>query len=246
MNGKGTGAVAGAKSDEGTRKGRSTPYPIARIRWIATHYPSRWRRFSDFVRRRNQRSRPAHVPFGLEFLFLALDLLLVPDLYELLSNLLTPRLRLLTPGELHFLHPIFGDSVRYDLIRIDERAHLGPRTRNFCYVGMHTINSWGPLHPTTLVHEVVHVWQYLHRGAVYIPRALAAQRTFLGYNYGGLAGLHAAAELEDFNYEQMADVVEDAFRLSRGWPAQWMPGRGAEVLPEFARFLEEITKTRLN
>ena len=176
----------------------------------------------------------------LDRLFQLLELLCVFDAYEWLSNLFAPRLRTLTPGEVHLLRPIFGDSVPYYRIRIDERAHLGPRRYGFFYVSFHTINSWGPISPPTLVHEVVHVWQYRHRGSIYIPRALAAQRTRLGYNYGGLAGLASARGLDDFNYEQMADVVEDAFRLAGGYPPQWLSGRGTECLPHFYRFLEEL------
>ena len=179
-------------------------------------------------------------PKWADLLFACLDLLGVCDLYEATTNLLSPSLRELTMRELHVLRPIFGDSVPYHLIRIDERAHLGPRQKRFCYVSFHTINSWGPMADATLVHEVVHVWQYLHRGACYIPRALYAQRTPMGYNYGGLMGLSQAASLEDFNYEQQADVIEDAWRLANGWPGQWVPGCGAECLGAYGPFLTEI------
>ena len=164
------------------------------------------------------------------------------DAYEIASNLLSPRLRPLSPAEVLLLRPIFGGGLPYDLVRIDERAWVGPRTGRFCYVGFLTINSWGPIGAPTLVHEIVHVWQYQRVGAAYIPRALHAQRTAAGYDYGGLAGLAAAATLGDFNYEQMADVVEDAYRLANGYPAQWARGRGAEVLPEYVPFLNALTQ----
>jgi hypothetical protein len=90
------------------------------------------------------------------------------------------------------------------------------------------------------VHELVHVWQYVHRGAIYIPRALAAQRTPAGYDYGGWVGLRDARTLDDFNYEQMADVIEDAFRLAEGYPPQWIRGTVAENLPGFRPFLIEL------
>ncbi|MEL7161047.1 MAG: hypothetical protein AAFN92_09830 [Bacteroidota bacterium] len=173
-------------------------------------------------------------------LFAVLDLLGVCDLYEALGNTLFPGIRPLTPAEIHLLRPIFGDSVPYALIRIDERAWIGPAFANFCYVGFHTINSWGPMSAPTLVHEVVHVWQYTHRGACYIPRALAAQRTVMGYDYGGLEPLRRGRQLEDFNYEQQADIIEDAFRLANGFSPQWLRGRGAEALPAYYPYLREI------
>ena len=176
----------------------------------------------------------------LDRVFQLLDLLFVFDAYETISNLLTAGLRKLTAGERHHLYTIFGDSVPYDRIRIDERAQLGPRRYRFCYVSFHTINSWGTMSLPTLVHEVVHVWQYVHDGAIYIPRALAAQRTVEGYNYGGRRGLAVISRLYDLNYEQQADLVEDAYRLANYLPAQWIPGATAAVLPEFYPFLREL------
>ncbi|THH39716.1 hypothetical protein [Neolewinella litorea] len=177
---------------------------------------------------------------GADRVFQVLDLLFVFDLYEALTNWLTPGLRRLSTREIRLLRPIFGESVPYQRIRIDERAHLGPRRYRFLYVSFHTINGWGPCSDPTLVHEVVHVWQYVHFGAIYIPRALAAQRTAAGYDYGGPSGLQAARSLEDFNYEQMADVIEDAFRLANGYPAQWIGGRTAEALPNYYRFMYDL------
>ncbi|MEZ4980965.1 MAG: hypothetical protein R2769_05130 [Saprospiraceae bacterium] len=46
------------------------------------------------------------------------------------------------------------------------------------------INSYGSIQNDVLVHEMVHVWQYFEKGLVYIPRALWAQKTNEGYNYG--------------------------------------------------------------
>ena len=48
----------------------------------------------------------------------------------------------------------------------------------------------------------------------------------MGYNYGGLNALATGNQLEDFNYEQQADIIEDAFRLANGYRAQWVPGAG--------------------
>ena len=175
-----------------------------------------------------------------EVLFAALDVLRVPRLYEAATTFFAPHSRPLSTRERALLEPYFGRSVPYHKIRIDERAHLGPRWKRFCYVSFHTINSWGPMSDPTLVHEVVHVWQYTHRGAAYIPRALYAQSTAMGYNYGGLRALEDAYELEDFNYEQQADIIEDAYRLVNGYRPQWVRGRGAEVLPYYQPYLAEI------
>jgi len=180
----------------------------------------------------------------LDVWFAFFDLTGFFDLYELLTNGLFPNTRPLSVDEHNLLFPIFGDSVPYHLIRIDERALIGPSWAGFFYVSFHTINSWGAIQPPTLVHEVVHIWQYTHRGAAYIPRALYAQTTQEGYNYGGLAPLKQRSALEDFNYEQQADIIEDAFRLTNGYQAQWVRGRGAEVLPAYYPYLEEVSSKR--
>lgn len=165
--------------------------------------------------------------------------------YEAFSNTLSPRLRGLTPDERELLFPIFRDSIPYHLIRIDERAHLGPRQYGFYYVSFHTINSWGPLPPPILVHEVVHVWQYLHLGAAYIPRALAAQWSPEGYDYGGVTGLETAQSLLDFNYEQMASVIEDAFRLGHGYRTRYLRGAAdAATLTKFAPFVGALGRRK--
>lgn len=176
----------------------------------------------------------------MDILFALVDLLGLFDLYEAFTNTLFPGVRPLTQKEIVMLRPIFGSSVPYNLIRVDERAYIGPSWARFCYVSFHTINSWGPMSAPTLIHEVVHVWQYTYRGAAYIPRALYAQTTTMGYNYGGLVPLREATQLESFNYEQQADIIEDAFRLANGWEAQWVKGRGAEVLPDYYKYLEEV------
>lgn len=169
-----------------------------------------------------------------------LDLLGCCDWYEALTNFVSPGVRRLTARERNLLEPIFGSSLPYNRIRIDERAYLGPRQGEFLYVSFHTINSWGPISSPTLVHEAVHVWQYVHLGALYIPRALAAQQTEMGYNYGGSSALRANTRLEDFNYEQMADLVEDAFRIANGYRAQWISETSAELPLLYVRYLEEL------
>jgi len=175
----------------------------------------------------------------LEISITIIDLLGGFDVYAALTNTLSPGVRSLTKAERHYLYPIFGDSVPWKLIRVDERAWCGPRWGKFCYVSAYTINSWGPMEPHILVHEVAHIWQYTRVGAAYIPRALAAQRSAMGYNYGGIAALKEGRGLADFNYEQQADIIEDAYRLANGYPAQWH-GYGAEVLPVYYPYLREI------
>lgn len=67
-----------------------------------------------------------------------------------------------------------------------------------------------------LIHELVHVWQYQHFGAVYIGKALKAQKSKEGYNYGGMENLYhqmlKGNTLTHFNFEQQAEILEDYYR----------------------------------
>jgi len=106
----------------------------------------RYERLRRLFQAKHYRGRVADLCFAI------LDLLGVCDLYEALGNTVFPSVRSLTEAEIRMLRPIFADSVPYHLIRVDERSWIGPRFANFCYVGFHTINSWGPMSPPVLVH----------------------------------------------------------------------------------------------
>lgn len=175
--------------------------------------------------------------------YVVLDILAVPELYETFADWLKWRTRPLTPAEVTLLTPLFGTSLHYDRIRIDERAYLGPPQWNICYVSFSTINAWGAINPALLIHEMVHVWQFQHLGSVYIPRALRAQRSRAGYNYGGAIQVanwaQRSASLQDFNPEQQADLVADYWRIQHGLPAYWGPA-GLADLPFYAYFVAQL------
>ncbi len=164
---------------------------------------------------------------ALEYLLLLLDALWVPDALILLHSIVKPNTRRLNNREKALARAVFGDRIDYARVRIDERAFIGCRRFRFAYVGFNMINSWGPLSDAHFIHEMVHIWQYQREGAVYIPRALWAQRTPEGYDYGGEAGLRSAVAqgytLEDFNYEQQGDIVADYFCLKNGLNPRWCP-----------------------
>jgi hypothetical protein len=179
----------------------------------------------------------------LEGGLLTLDLLGLGEWYEILNDLIKFNSRPLTAEELQLAQSVFGDTIRYRRVRIDEYALLGPARYRFCYVSFYLINSWGKMHEALLVHELVHVWQYEHVGMVYISRALAAQRSKEGYNYGGVAALLRAKEaggaLLDFNYEQQAEIISDYFRIKNGRPPLW-GWAGKEELYVYEYFVAQL------
>jgi len=184
-------------------------------------------------------------PFWLlELTFLLLELTGIFDLYDMLASFLK-KVRPLNEREIGIARSVFGNSIAFERVRVDEWAYLGPRQGNFCYVSCNTINSWGIMDDSILIHELMHVWQYQHLGIVYIPRALAAQFSAEGYHYGGVKTLQIAIanrkKLLDFNYEQQADLIEDYYRLLTGIHPCWGNGtaQDLEVYAHFARQLSE-------
>lgn len=168
--------------------------------------------------------------------FFLADLLFFPEILMSLNRIFKFNTRRLTEREVELARSIFGETIDYQKVRVDEHSFIGCRQFRFAYVGFHFVNCWGKLSEPHFIHEMAHVWQFQRLGSVYIPRALWAQRTAQGYDYGGIAALQKAIEqgktLTDFNYEQQADIVADYFCLKNGWNPSWCP-RNRDYLPVF-------------
>ena len=184
------------------------------------------------------------VRWWTELAFLCLDLLALPEWYETLTDWVKWETRPLTSKELALARSVFGASIPYGRVRVDERATVACRRYGGCYVGFFTINSWGRFGPTVFIHEMMHVWQFHQMGSVYILRALLAQRTTAGYNYGGTEALARARAtghgLRPFNLEQQADIVSDYYCLREGLPPRWCNTRGQVTLELFEYFIKII------
>lgn len=183
--------------------------------------------------------------WGMESTILTLELLGFGELYETLNDFIKYPSRPLTSEEIALAKTVFEHTIDYDFIRIDERAHIGPRFYHFCYVSFHIINSWQAMHPHILIHELVHVWQYQRLGAIYMLRALIAQHSHCGYDYGGASALKERRKkgesLLDFNLEQQGDIITDYFLLKSGYRPQW--GNGTlKDLPLYQSYVEDLKK----
>ncbi len=160
--------------------------------------------------------------------FQILDLFGFANIFEVLISVFKPNVRLMTNEEIWLARSIFGHSIDYKKVLIDEKSILGPKQKYFAYVFCNTINSYGKLTQDVFIHELTHIWQYQHQGIGYIPAALKAQYSVLGYNYQGIAGLKIAIATKKgfpyFNYEQQADIVSDYFRITNGRKPRWGSG----------------------
>jgi hypothetical protein len=183
--------------------------------------------------------------WGLECFVFFLECFGLTEIYETLSDFLKPNSRPLRSWELEIAEPYFGDSLSWKRVRIDERALIGPRQKQFCYVSFYTINSWGSMTNSLLLHELTHVWQYQQMGAMYIFRALRAQRSQMGYNYGGVAALKAylknGKSLYHFNLEQQCEIVSDHYLIKNGYSPRYGSGK-IEDLRTYEAFTKELLK----
>ncbi len=165
----------------------------------------------------------------------------ITEIYESASSIVKFNTRPLTEKEMELGLSIFGETIDYELIRLDEKAYIACKSQKIAYVSFHTINSWGKISSSILIHELMHVWQYERLGAIYIPRALRAQRTQAGYNYGGVEALKAQQNIgfDAFNLEQQADIVADYYRIKRGLKPNWGNGK-KEDLAIYKTYIEEL------
>jgi chitinase len=119
------------------------------------------------------------------------------------------------------LRSVYGDSIDFSKVVLKE-GKAGLITtfnpdRPFV-VGNTIYVPSGKLDPSTLVHEMMHVWQYQNGGIDYMGNAVAAQLWgpqnpnggSRGYYYEG--DLAAGKPFEKLNAEQQAQLIQDAFR----------------------------------
>jgi len=184
--------------------------------------------------------------FFLYFISIGLclfDLFAIPEIYETIMDISKWNTRALSKREKLLASMVFTDSIDLDMVRVDDRAVLGPKWGRFAYVSYHTINSYGKIPNAILIHELMHVWQFTYLGSVYIINALMAQRSQEGYDYQGLKRMHdvinAGKSILAFNYEQQADIICDYYRIGTGSRAQWSTAK-IDDLDSYQYFVNQV------
>jgi hypothetical protein len=170
----------------------------------------------------------------------------VGEVAETINDFVKFNTRALSSREAAIAHSVFGKSIDLHLVRIDERAVLGPAFSKRAFTSFHTINGWGGLEDSVLVHELTHVWQYEKSGAVYMAQALHAQikRGLGAYDYGGPDGLRAARSrgkgITSFNREEQAQIVQDFYLIKHG-QLPWVGSGTVADLPLYAHFVKTVS-----
>ena len=196
-----------------------------RIVFSLVQTPSRILRIVTFWYAPFYRNYPASVKLQALGLLL-LDLFFLFDMIEIGNNLVRRHIRTLTSIERGRAGKMFGKSLDLRLALLDKRSMPVKRGFAYAFVTFNTINCWKPMPPDVFIHELTHVWQYQNFGAGYIAAALYAQKTPAGYNYTYTEGWHLSEHLLDFNAEQQADLIQDAYRMQMQKYAQWYRAEG--------------------
>lgn len=169
----------------------------------------------------------------IELLLLVIDLIGIVEVYEILVDLIKFKTRPLNDQEKEWAQSVFGNQLTYYRIRLDASAFVGPSWARMAYVSGFQVNFWRRIAPAILIHELMHIWQYEKVGLVYISRALWAQYSKEGYDYGGPERIWAAMQdgqsLAAFNYEQQAEVIADYFRLLQDQTPEYHYGLEPQV-----------------
>jgi hypothetical protein len=153
----------------------------------------------------------------IDLMFYVFDVILLPDIFEFVFTWIQPKVRLLDEEEKSYIRKYFDNQVVIQNIRISYTIPNWLKKMAVAVVTFNTIHFSHKISLPVFIHEVVHIWQYQKFGSVYIYRALKAQNSDQGYNYGGLENLYSKMLnnyiFTDFNFEQQGEIFEDYCRL---------------------------------
>ncbi|MFN6540651.1 MAG: FG-GAP-like repeat-containing protein [Nostoc sp. EkiNYC01] len=198
-------------------------------------------------------SEQIYTDFGKWFgtnLLNAAELAGIPEILETAADIIKFNTRALTDREKNVARSVFGDSINLDLVRIDEASFVGLVNGDRAYTTFHTINTWGSISDDKLIHELTHVWQFEKYGADYIPKAIDAQGSEAGYNYGGVSELLnrmlQGKGLSSFNFEQQGQIVQDYYSLRESGRASGNYSQDLSVYAYYVQTVSQLSQGQLN
>lgn len=148
--------------------------------------------------------------------FKTIDVILIPEIFNLLTSLFKFNARALTQLEINEAKKVFGNSIYYNEITIDENSFfswVGSKFNKVKYLGVcvfYSVNFNRKINCQPhnfdmdwLIHELTHTLQFKKVGSSYIFYALYAQFTD-GYSVMDIEN----KKLSDFNFEQQAEIAK--------------------------------------
>lgn len=148
-----------------------------------------------------------------------LDAFSFPEIMDFVWETIKPGTRKLTFVEEQEARTVFGDSISYQKVRIDENSLIAwfrakrSKRSGLGVTAFSTINfnkkiktTPGNSHMKWLIHELAHVAQMEHVGSRYMIEASHARATE-GYEYV----LGAKPHFRNYNREQQASIAADYY-----------------------------------
>jgi hypothetical protein len=186
--------------------------------------------------------------WAFELLVHALEVTGIVDALQLIWGMIF-HTRELTEPEIRASRDVHGDHlIPYAKTRVDQHSYLvrlgkwvnqlfgDKNAGERAITTFHIIHAPEVLDLPTAVHELTHVAQYEHVGAVYMPQALHGQTSEMGYDYGDLVKARTEGRhYKDFNREQQAQIAEDYYLVTHGGVAMF-GGAAADLRP----FIDEM------
>lgn len=213
-------------------QGLSYPSRVRRL-WHHLCYPRRATDAKPFLARNV-------LAWLLDAVCYTADVLWVGEGWMRLMRVLKPWHRKLSEREIDLARSVFGDALDTTNIWIDSRSIVCRHKTIEAFVTFEIINFHQRLDDAVLVHELVHVWQFQHFGAIYLALAWRAHRAERVYDYGGEVGLVTAMwegkQLLDFSVEQQAEIIEQSFRIQQG--TEHVSPLGKQAYAYFVRQLQ--------
>jgi Ca2+-binding RTX toxin-like protein len=177
------------------------------------------------------------------------------EAWEIAFEILKPWQRGMTSEEIAVARSVFGDSIPWNRVRLDEHSLMAWIGRT--HVTGYIINSTENIDDRTMIHELTHVWQYVNNGLVYIPEAIDAQNGE-GYDFGGIAGLtatkNAGGGMSSYNREQQGEIVATYYEKiqqaraieANGGYASASLKQDLDVLVHFVKEVSTLTPAQLD
>jgi type VI secretion system secreted protein VgrG len=156
--------------------------------------------------------------------------------------------RALTPGEVALARSVFGDSIDYDKVRINDRSYLPfglqPDNQAMTPNGHMYFDPAGTLYrddfskadigkQALFIHEMTHVWQHQHGVHVEADALKGLVESRGDYAEQYKYQLEPNKKFSDYNIEQQGDIARDYFYLLHGRRRDGEPDISAyrDVLP---------------
>ena len=133
------------------------------IKYATRKYPRRLSRLAAhlfFLDYRYYSKSNSTFDWILELGFYILDIVLIPDLYEIFNLLVDGRIRLLLAKEVRLATEYFGKSIELSVVKINTNMSIAVRKKALAYVSMNTINYSATISRAIFLHELVHIYQY--------------------------------------------------------------------------------------